>query len=158
MVNATPTAHYKHVLQTTDLSDGSRDALRRVPALKIAEQAKNSLLYVFDAPAMRLAFSSSMPTDDQRNYLDDEQRDAARDLANFVVSSGLGGYEQAARYEASAAQYEIQKAAAAEKADLIVLSTHGRSGVAKLMIGSVTEQVLKTAQIDVLTIPPQREK
>ncbi|MCZ0811410.1 universal stress protein [Roseovarius sp. EGI FJ00037] len=158
MVNATPAARYRHVLQTTDLSDGSRDALRRLPALGITEQAKNSLLYVFDAPALRLTFSGSMPRDDQQNNLDDEKRDAARDLAKFVVSSGLGGCHQVVRYESTAPQHEILKSAKAEKADLIVLSTHGRSGVGKLMIGSVTEQVLRSSTVDVLAIPPLRSR
>jgi nucleotide-binding universal stress UspA family protein len=158
MVNAPPAGRYRHVLQTTDLSDGSRDALRRLPTLGITEHAKNSILHVFDAPALRLTFSGSMPNEDQQNYLDDEKRDASRDLAKFIVSSGLGGCEQIVRYEASKAQHEILKSAAEENADLIVLSTHGRSGMAKLLLGSVTEQVLKSSTVDVLAIPPLLSK
>jgi nucleotide-binding universal stress UspA family protein len=60
------------------------------------------------------------------------------------------------RYEATPAPHEILKAAGEEHADLIVMSTHGRRGLAKMLIGSVTEQVLRTAQIDDLAIPPQR--
>jgi nucleotide-binding universal stress UspA family protein len=52
--------------------------------------------------------------------------------------------------------HEILKAVSEEEADLIVMSTHGRSGLAKMLIGSVTEQVLRTAQTDVLAIPPKR--
>lgn len=156
MVNASPAGRYRHVLQTTDLSDGSRDALRRLPALGITKNEMTSMLYVFDAPALRLAFSGSIPQEDQTHYLEDEKRAASRDLAKFVIASGLGGCQQVVRYEASAAQHEILKAAAEEQADLIVLSTHGRSGMAKLLIGSVTEQVLKNSTIDVLAIPPLR--
>lgn len=154
MVNAVPAGRYRHVLQTTDLSDGSRDALRRLPALGIAERPKVSLLYVFDAPALGLTFSDSTPSEDQQNYLDDEKRNAARSLAKFVISSGLGECRQLVRCEDSAVQHEILKAAKTEKADLIVLSTHGRSGIAKLLIGSVTEHVLKSSTVDVLAIPP----
>lgn len=156
MVNATPAGHYAHVLQTTDLSDGSRDALLRFQSLKLGDHARTSLLYVFDAPALRLAFSHSMPQDDQKHYIEDEQRDAALELARFLSSTDLARLRQIVRYEASQAPHEILKAATEEQADLIVMSTHGRSGLAKMLIGSVTEQVLRTAQIDVLAIPPQR--
>ena len=156
MVNATPAGQYRHVLQTTDLSDGSRDALLRFQALGLADHARMSLLHVFDAPALRLAFSHSIPQDDQTYYLEDEQRDAARDLALFLSSTDLGRPRQIVRHEATSAPHEILKVAGEKQADLIVMSTHGRSGLAKMLIGSVTEQVLRTAQIDVLAIPPQR--
>ena len=155
MANATPAGHYRHVLQTTDLSDGSRDALLRFQALGLGEHARTSLLHIYDAPAPRLAFSHSIPQDDQKGYLDDEQRNAALELARFLSSMDLARLPQIVRYEASPAPHEILKAAGEEQADLIVMSTHGRSGLAKMLIGSVTEQVLRTAQIDVLAIPPQ---
>ena len=156
MVNATPAGHYRHVLQTTDVSDGSRDALLRFQALGLVDRARTSLLHVFDAPALRLAFSHSIPQDDQKHYLEDEQRDASLDLARFLSSTDLGHLRPIVRYEASPTPNEILKAAGEEQADLIVMSTHGRSGLAKMFIGSVTEQVLRTAQTDVLAIPPQR--
>lgn len=156
MVNATPAGHYRHVLQTTDLSDSSRDALLRFRELGLADQSRTSLLHIFDAPALRLVFSHSIPKDDQKHYLEEEQRDASLDLARFLSSTDLGRLRQIVRYEASPAQHEILKAAGEEQADLIVMSTHGRSGLARMLIGSVTEQVLKTAQIDVLAIPSQR--
>lgn len=156
MVNGAPTGYYRHVLQTTDLSDGSREALLRFQSLELADRARMSLLYVFDAPALRLVFSHSIPKDDQKQYLEDEKRDAARDLARFLSSTGLGGPRPITRYEASPVPHEILKAVSEGEADLIVMSTHGRSGLAKMLIGSVTEQVLRTAQTDVLAIPPKR--
>ena len=50
---------------------------------------------------------------------------------------------------------EIVKAARQGRADLIVMSTHGLSGMRRLMLGSVTEEVLKTATIPVLVVPPR---
>jgi nucleotide-binding universal stress UspA family protein len=40
-------------------------------------------------------------------------------------------------------------------ADLITISTHGRGGVARLLIGSVADKVVRTASVPVLIIPPQ---
>jgi nucleotide-binding universal stress UspA family protein len=48
----------------------------------------------------------------------------------------------------------IVDAAVAEAADLIVMSTHGRTGFAHMLIGSVTERVLRRAPCPVLAVPP----
>lgn len=47
---------------------------------------------------------------------------------------------------------EINKAACEEGADLIVISSSGKSGLHRFILGSVTEKVLKTADIDVLLV------
>lgn len=154
MVNALPAGNYRHILQTTDLSGGSRDALQRFPKLGIGDHARNSLLYVFDAPALRLGMGHSMPKDAQKHYIADEKKGALQDLSDFLESAQLGTVEPIVRYEAAAAQHEILKAAEEEQADLIVVSTHGRSGLSKLLLGSVTEQVLRISPVDVLAIPP----
>ena len=49
--------------------------------------------------------------------------------------------------------------AAAESVDIIVMSTHGRTGLAHMLIGSVTERVLRRASCPVLAVPaPRRTK
>jgi len=48
----------------------------------------------------------------------------------------------------------IVDAAVAEGVDLIVMSTHGRTGLAHMLIGSVTERVLRRAPCPVLAVPP----
>jgi len=53
----------------------------------------------------------------------------------------------------------IVDAAVAEGADLIVMSTHGRTGLAHMLIGSVTERVLRRAPCPVLAVPtPKKTK
>jgi nucleotide-binding universal stress UspA family protein len=44
-----------------------------------------------------------------------------------------------------------------EKADLIVMSTHGRSGLPRMMLGSVTEKVLRSSSCPVVAIPPHKK-
>ena len=156
MVNAPPARQYRHVLQTTDLSDGSRDALQRFSELGIGEPIRKSLLYVFDAPLLRLTFTDSTSREGQEQYLADEKQEASKKLSRFGAAAALGHVEQLVRYEESSAAHEILKAAEEVEADLVVVSTHSRSGLPKLLIGSVTEQVLKTAPVDVVAVPPTR--
>jgi universal stress protein A len=47
---------------------------------------------------------------------------------------------------------EIVEAAAAERADMIVIGTHGRTGLGRFLLGSVAERVVRTAPCPVLTV------
>jgi nucleotide-binding universal stress UspA family protein len=49
----------------------------------------------------------------------------------------------------------IVQAAKEENVDLIVMSTHGRSGIKGLFFGSVAEKVVRSAECPVLTIKPK---
>jgi nucleotide-binding universal stress UspA family protein len=52
----------------------------------------------------------------------------------------------------------IVDTAAKEKADMIVMCTHGRTGIKRLLIGNVTERVLRAAVCPVMSIRPNEEK
>lgn len=156
MVNATPAGPYRHVLLTTDLSDGSRDAMTSYVELHLADQLPLSMLYVFDVPMLRLALSSGITEREKRQSIEDEWRKASISLSTFLASMPLQNVNSLLRYEEKAANHEILAEAAEVPADLIVLATHGRRGFEKLLLGSVTEKVLRDSSIDVLAIPPQR--
>ena len=51
----------------------------------------------------------------------------------------------------------IPKLARQEGADLIVMGTHGRSGLSRVLLGSVAERVLRQASCPVMTVPPAEE-
>jgi hypothetical protein len=60
-----------------------------------------------------------------------------------------------ASYRGDAAD-EIVRYAGGHGIDLIVLGTHGRTGVSNLLAGSVTERVIRSAPCPVLAVPPPR--
>ena len=154
MVNAAPVGSYHHVLQATDLSDGSRDAMQRFSGLSISAHAGHSILHVFDAPALRLAMAHSMARDDQEEYLEDERATAKRALSHFLASSGISDVEQLVRHDETTTANEILNVANELKADLIVVSTRGKGSLARMVLGSVAEKVLRSSRVDVLAIPP----
>jgi nucleotide-binding universal stress UspA family protein len=45
-----------------------------------------------------------------------------------------------------------------EGVDLIVMSSHGRSGLSRMLIGSVTDKILRGAPCPVLVVPVEKEK
>lgn len=153
MVNAVPASPYRQILLTTDLSDGSQEALQRFVELGIGAQSRSSVLHVFDAHMPRRALSRR----EQDDYLEDQRHDAVASLQGFMASVGPLPSRQIVRHEETTASNEILKAAGEEAADLVVIGTSSRRGLAKLLLGSVAERVLHASTVDVLAIPPLRQ-
>ena len=154
MANAAPVGSYRHVVVTTDLSEVSRAAIDAFLRLEIAIQARQSALHIFDAPALRLALSHELPKDEREEYLEECRAAAARELTAFMTSAKAPDLHPLLRYEGNIASHEILAAAKETGADLIVVGTHSKRGLERLLLGSVTERVLRDSTIDVLAIPP----
>jgi K+-sensing histidine kinase KdpD len=60
--------------------------------------------------------------------------------------------------ESGAPAAEIVRYAERNRIDLIVVGTHGRSGVTRALLGSVAERVVRTAPCPVLTVPRERQR
>ncbi len=157
MSNAPPVGSYRHALLTTDLSDASRLAIERFLSLEITRGATLSILHVVDAPALRLAMADSIPKDDRQQYLQDELKAAEHELSEFVSSLGAAHMKHAVRHEGTTIANETLTAAREIGADLIMVGTRGRSGFAKLVLGSVAKEILRRSDRDVLTVPPRQE-
>lgn len=153
MANGPPVGPWRNVLMTTDLSEQAVSALTRFLAAGISGDALRSILYVFDAPALRLAMSDSMGKEGERDYLEDLSREARQALAQFIGRAGIGQAERIVRHDEATVAGEILKAAGAMKADLVVVSTQGKGAISRMVLGSVALQVLKDAQCDVLVMP-----
>ena len=154
MVNAPPVRAYGHVMLTTDLSEGAERAAKALAALGIAGGAKASILHVFDAPAVHLVMSHTIPAEERQVYLDDQRKEASRNLSAFVKSVDWRSIRQDVRQVRNSPAEEILTAAKKGSADLVVVGTRGRSGLAKFFLGSVAEAVLRRADCDVLAVPP----
>lgn len=153
MANGPPVGPWRHVLMSTDLSDHAGHALRRFEMAGLGDGATRALLYVFDAPALRLAMADSMGKERQQDYMEDLRAEARQGLATFSGRFGIGPSERIVRREETTVAGEILKTASEAKADLIVVSTQGKRAVARMVLGSVALQVLKDAHCDVLVMP-----
>jgi nucleotide-binding universal stress UspA family protein len=157
MANAPPVGPHRHVLMATDLSDASRRVVESVAALGLAGQSRTSLLHVFDEPALRLGMLGAMPTDEKAHYREEARERALQELSAFAASLGAGRMVELVRPDDTTPADAILKTAAEEAADLIVVGTLGRSGLARLFLGSVAAEVLRNADRDVLAVPPRRD-
>ncbi|HKS64491.1 MAG TPA: universal stress protein [Xanthobacteraceae bacterium] len=110
------------ILAATDFSTRSNRALRQAGLLA---QPSGAELHIAGLEKARI-----------ESYVASEQRQATEALASFVAANDLKGFQRALRVD------ELRP-------DLLVLGTHGRSGVVKALIGSVTEEALRSLEVDI---------
>jgi nucleotide-binding universal stress UspA family protein len=139
------------ILHPTDFSPASRPAF--VHALALAREEGAELLIVHAlATVMPLASEGYMSP---KTY-DDLQRSMRAQAQKQL--DGLLAKAKTARVRARGLLYEgvaadaIARAARAKRAKLIVMGTHGRTGLRRLFMGSVAERVVGTAPCPVLTV------
>lgn len=155
-VNGPPVSPYRQILLTTDLSKASGTALQRFFDLGIFAGANLTLLTVFDVMALRLAMSDTLSQKDRDHHVMTEEAEARRTLAAFAGTLGRSDLRLSTRHRETTEAAEILTLAAQIQADLVVMATQGKGGLARMMLGSVTEKVLQNANVDVLTLPPAR--
>lgn len=158
MVNAPPAGAYRHVMLTTDLSTRSRSTIERFASLKMSGPTRTAVLHVFDAPALGLATRRAIPKHERDHYVAAVREEASLQLSGFLAGCDLTLAELMVRQNTDGASNEILAAAGDAAVDLVVIGTQGKSGLAKWLIGSVAQDVLRRAPMDVLAIPPKREE
>ena len=72
---------------------------------------------------------------------------------DYVAGLKKRGIEVGTTFAEGVAYLEINRAAADAGADLIVMGTHGRTGVEHALLGSVAERVVRTARVPVVVVP-----
>ena len=139
------------ILCPIDYSEFSRHALDR--ALALAQWYRASVTAVYVLPQVASLIPAGGPGLYPPFVFTAENLEQFRVyLDAFVAESGGTVPVDTVVVEGSAAS-EITRLARELPADLLVMGTHGRSGFDRLMLGSVTEKVLRTAPCPVLTVP-----
>jgi len=141
----------RRMLHATDFSPASRPALALARALAKAFKAELILFHAWER-AMPVAgvgyISASVFEGIWKSTRQHAERNMKR-LAKKARSDGLRITTLLAEGPPAAA---IGLAAKNRRADLIVIGTHGRTGVKRFLLGSVAERVVRTASCPVLTV------
>jgi nucleotide-binding universal stress UspA family protein len=146
----------RRILCPVDFSHFSRHALSQAVALARETGAEVSVLHVFVfAPvALPVSAGGSIPLEPIR--LDAPGRAALQaELREFVDDVDTEGITLTTTLFEGDAVARILDRATDWNADLVVMGTHGRSGFERLMLGSVTEKILRKCTCPVLTVPPR---
>ena len=145
----------RHILAPTDFSDYSKQALRDASELAQTFGATLALLHVVE-PSPYLGEFTPPPMGE--DLLDDLEQQARAKLARILPEAQQAKIEMPRSVVMGSPSLKIVETAEAEHVDLIVMATHGPTGLSHLLIGSVTERVVHTAPCPVLTIRPVTEK
>jgi len=135
---------FDNILVATDFSGGAKSVVSR--ALGLAQRHGSTLHLVNVLP--RMPFVEAAKPDPQR-----ERSQAQHEMANLV--SGFQNVKQAAVVEEGAVRDVLTDLTRTKAIDLIVLSTAGRNGIGKLLLGAVAEEVSRSATCPVLTVGPR---
>lgn len=136
---------FSKIVLTTDLSKNAEEAVPYAVELSRAYGAALVILYVFDDEEY---FDAAPPEWLQARY--ESRVEKLKALSDRIASSS-GVHATFALRKGNAAR-EILDYVKKERADLVVIATHGRTGLSHLLLGSVAERVVRLCNCPVLTV------
>jgi nucleotide-binding universal stress UspA family protein len=141
---------FRRILHPTDFSRASAPARRRAVTLARACRAPLVLLHVMTPPSPFIG--EGTPPSSYVDLLILARRSAKRRLATALARARRERVRAQAIFAEGLPADEILRAARRTRADLIVMGTHGRSGVSRVFMGSVAERVVRESRCPVLTV------
>jgi nucleotide-binding universal stress UspA family protein len=150
----------RRILMPTDFSGCANYALPYVASIARATGATIVCVHVVEPVAPAVGYSGlaePMPIADISEQLEDSAERELPQLAGCEDFSDLDVEEVIVHGDAAA---EIVRVAGEREVDLIVVSSHGRTGLGRIIFGSIAEAVVRHASCPVLVVkpPPQEEE
>ena len=142
---------FNHILVPIDGSETSMLAVSKASGLALAFGSRITLIHVIDNyPFIGVGADYALG---QNEYLAAATSSANAALARGVAALAAEGLHSDQRVIDGHVVHEgIVDTAIAIGADLIVMGSHGRSGIEKFLLGSVTQRVLQDARVPVLVV------
>ena len=141
----------RRILHPSDFSRASGAAFARATAMAKADHAQLLLVHVL-APPVPIAGEGYISP----KVYDDLEASARtygqKHLGALQAKASKAGVKAVTLLLDGVAHDQIARAAKSKKADLIVIGTHGRTGLAKFFLGSVASRVVAAAPCPVLTV------
>jgi universal stress protein E len=156
MVNNEAQRRYEKVVAAVDMSDPSADALRVALSTGLVSTRHATLLHAFWPMAKGKMFVAGIAKAAIEEYVGSERQRARDELAAFLIANDLERERWSLRVEEGGPMEVISRAVSEIEPDLLVIGTHGRSGLLKALIGSVTEEALRSLSVDILAVPPAK--
>ena len=140
----------RKILCPIDFSAGSQHAMQVAARLAKRAGAELILTHSWYVPPLAFADEAPFPADTIQRMIEDEERNLA---AATREVTGLGVERVTSRFLTGAPADRIAEAAGDDREiDLIVMGTHGRTGLRRVLLGSVAEKVVRHAPCSVLAV------
>jgi universal stress protein A len=144
--------HIRHILVPTDFSDGSNEAFETALDMARDTGARMTVFHVHHVPT---AVFPDVILPITPEMVRDVEHSADVVLEQLCARARAAGIVADHKTSFGTTHVEICEAAEKDDVDLIVIGTHGRSGLAHTLLGSVAEKVVRKAPCPVLTVRPQ---
>lgn len=132
---------YKKILLAVDGSEASKNAVRH--AVELAKQSGGTLLALYVVPPLDVIDIETFKPDTLRRGLMKEGEKILMEIKELAKGKGV---DIQTRLEEGIPFEKICEVAGDTDSDLIVMGSHGRTGIGKVFIGSVTERVISKAK------------
>jgi nucleotide-binding universal stress UspA family protein len=142
----------RKILCPIDFSAGSHHAFRVAARLATELDATLELVHAWHLPAYAIGVEYPLPADAIQGMVDD----AERGLTDSLAEARKLGVARVSSQLVSGPPWE-RIVELARRDDLIVMGTHGRTGVTRFLLGSVAEKVVRHAPCSVLVARPHGE-
>jgi nucleotide-binding universal stress UspA family protein len=143
---------YKKILVPLDGSELAECVLPHVEAIAKGCDVE-SVIFVRALDLYVSGYVQAYIPEDMRREADERAETAVREYLDQVVSRvQLDGVELQKQLITGRAAESIAEYATKSEADLIIIATHGRSGVSRWVWGSVADRVLRSASVPVLMV------
>lgn len=142
---------YKKILVCLDGSPLAEAALPHAQILASDEEAEIVLLRVSANPAAEFSFSDPKLA---HNFIQDMEAETLNYLQSIRSRLQKTGFRTSFLIRQGAVAETILQTASETKTDVIVMSTHGRSGIQRWLLGSVADRIVTHSNIPVMLIRP----
>jgi len=156
MVNHEAQRKYENVVAAVDMSDASANAVRVALSTGLISDKGATLLHAFVAVAQGKLSVAGTDQHSIDSYIASERQRALDEVAAFLVANDLRRIRWTLRVEEGGPGEVISRAVAQMHPDLLVMGTEGRSALRKLLIASVTDEALRSLNVDILAVPPKK--
>lgn len=158
MVNTKVEGSYATALAAVDMSEPSASAIRIAKALGLPDGGRLALVHAFQPLAKGKLFYAGVDRDIIDGHVEDECLRAKNELVAFLAANGLHEHERSILVEEGVPSDVISNAVERLKPDVLIMGTHNRSGIPKAILGSVSQEILRSLNVDILAVPPFREQ
>ncbi|WP_298068059.1 universal stress protein [uncultured Mailhella sp.] len=139
------------ILCALDLSEHSKTVAGY--AVTLAKSLGASIIAVYAAPTLTQYTGFHVPPNTIDSFVGEIVSGAEKAMSQFVAEN-FEGVETTGKVVVGYAAEEILNIARQEGADMIIMGTHGRKGIDRILFGSVAEKVVMNSPLPVLTIRP----
>ena len=148
------TIQLQRIVLPTDFSEYSSVATNYACTLASAFDAELHLLHVFEQYTGS-TYVPGVPLPQATSETEELKQHVAELLANMLDADWEAGHRVIRATREGYPFVEIIRYAKEQAIDMIVMGTHGRSGIPHLLMGSVAEKVVRKSQCPVLTVRPE---